>query len=131
MLEELRDRIAFYLSQHRVCVISTRGTVGAWAMPVSYSSQDLVMECRLPRWADVAFHIEKDPWVLLIIYDLQFPDDRWLQYWGTAHLMLTSQPGTRRPAGFDDRYIAIRVVPQRIDLVDESKDWGARETLDF
>jgi hypothetical protein len=129
LLEELRDRITFYLLQHNVCVVSTSGTVGAWAMPVSYSSHDLLMECLLPRWADVGYHIENDPRVLLIIWDSSL---RWLQYWGIAHLAPT--PNWTRPppaSGPNDRYIVIRVEPQRIDLVDESKSWGARETLDF
>jgi hypothetical protein len=132
LLEELRDRIAIYLSQHRVCVISTSGTVGAWAMPALYSSQDLVMECQLPRWADVGYHIEKDPQVLLIVYDLHLTDLCWMQYWGTAQLMPASNGSERRAgAASDERYVAIRVMPQRIDLFDESKGWGARETLDF
>lgn len=101
-------------------------------MPALYSNQDLMMECRLPRWADVGYHIEKDPRVLLIIYDLHFPDDRWLQYWGTAQLMPASNGKVAPPrGGLDDRYVAIRVMPQRIDLIDERKGWGARETLDF
>ncbi|MGE5138200.1 MAG: pyridoxamine 5'-phosphate oxidase family protein [Rudaea sp.] len=133
MLEELRDRMAAYLSQHNVCVISTRGTAGAWAVPAVYRSRDLVMDCLLPRWADAGYHIEQDPQVLLIICDSSL---RWMQYRGTAHFIPAPNwvglQSVMTAGGLtDDRYVAIRVKPERIDLVDESKEWGARETLDF
>jgi len=46
---------------------------------------------------------------------------RWLQYHGTAHITDST----------DDRYATIHIVPQRIDLVDENRGWGMRETLDI
>ena len=133
LLEELRCRITTYLSEHGVCVVSTSGMVGVWAMPALCVNRDLIVECLLPGWADVGYFIEQDPRVLLIIYDSNV---RWMQYSGTARLMPAQEwggllsaagPGVR----LDDRYVAISVMPQRIDLFDESKGWGARETLDF
>lgn len=133
MLEELRDRITAYLSEHDVCVISSSGMVGVWAMPALCVNRDLIIECLLPGWADIGYHIEQDPRVLLVIYESSV---RWMQVWGTARLVpapdWTGLPSAALPGvRLDNRYAAVRVVPQRIDLIDESKGWGARETLDF
>jgi len=46
---------------------------------------------------------------------------RWLQYLGTACIADSS----------DERYATIHIMPERIDLIDESRGWGARETLDL
>ena len=61
MLDELRDRMAVYLSEHRVCILSTAGSEGAWAMPVHYRSLGLEIDCLLPRWADVVYHDYRSP----------------------------------------------------------------------
>ena len=133
LLEELRGRITTYLSKHGVCVVSTSGTVGIWAMPALCVNRDLIVECLLPGWADISYYIEQDPRVLLIIYDSNV---QWMQYWGMARLMPAQDWGSLLSAAvsgvrLDERYEAISIVPQRIDLFDESKGWGARETLDF
>ena len=56
MLDELRDQMATYLSQHQVCVLSTAGSQGAWAMPVryrllpgSFSRRGPEVDCLVPR----------------------------------------------------------------------------------
>jgi len=46
---------------------------------------------------------------------------RWLQYRGTAHIADST----------DERYATIHIVPERIDLIDEDRGWGVRETLDI
>jgi hypothetical protein len=69
LLDELRDRMAAYLAEHQVCVISTTGPEGARAMPVRYRSARLEIDCILPRCADVAYHLEQDPRVALVVQD--------------------------------------------------------------
>jgi hypothetical protein len=69
LLDKLRDQMAAYFSQHRVCVLSTAGSQGAWAMPVRYRNHGLELECLLPRWTDVAYHLEQDPRVMVVILD--------------------------------------------------------------
>ncbi|MBI4322588.1 MAG: hypothetical protein HY675_29200 [Chloroflexi bacterium] len=142
MLDDLRDRIATYLLEHRVCVISTGGSVGAWAMPVRYrlpkgsrSGRTLEVECLLPRWADAIYHLEENPQVLLIIVDADADGLRWLQYRGTArpiaspdwNRLVPERTAGPRP---EERYVAVHVTPERIDVLDESAGWGARETLE-
>ncbi|MFQ5854307.1 MAG: pyridoxamine 5'-phosphate oxidase family protein [Anaerolineae bacterium] len=142
MLEELRDRMTAFLSHHRVCVLSTAGAQGAWAMPVRYRNRGLEVDCLLPRWADVAYHVEQDPHVLLVIQD---PPSSplvggtrgglcWLQYQGFARPVAAPDwegllPGWTASTSPDELYLVIRVTPERIDLFDESRGWGARETL--
>lgn len=122
MLDELRERIAAYLSQNQACIISTSGRQGAWAVIGQYQNRGLELDCRVPRWSDVVYHLEQDPHVLIIVLEATEPGSRWLQYLGIAHMTEEST---------DDRYIAIHITPQRLDLIDESRGWGARETLDF
>lgn len=136
MLDELRDRIAAYLSGRPACVICTSGKAGVSAVPVWYRNRKLEIDCLVPRWADVVYHLEADPQVLLI-----FPgggrvgDCPWLEYRGMAQLVVTPEWGQLLPKGTphdrpENRYAVFHVRPQRIDLVDESRGWGARETLE-
>ena len=119
MLDELRNRVISYLSQNRVCVIATSGSLGAWAVPAQYDNAGLELNCRLPRWSDTLFHIEQEPRVMAIIQDAN--PMRWLQYRGTARIA----------DSIDDRYVMIHIVPERIDLIDKDRGWGVRETLDL
>lgn len=119
MLNELRNRIISYLSQNRVCVIATSGSLGAWAVLAQYENSGLELTCRLPRWSDTLFYIEQEPRVMAIIQGAN--PLHWLQYRGTARIADST----------DDRYAAIYIVPERIDLIDEDCGWGSRETLDF
>jgi hypothetical protein len=121
VLDELRDRIISYLSQNRVCIITTSGTQGAWAVLATYKNAGLDLYCRLPRWSDAVYHLEQDPRTVVIITDTQSGELRWLEYRGIT-LAIPSN---------DDRYFTVQITPERIDLIDESRGWGARETLDF
>jgi hypothetical protein len=144
MLNALRERIAAYLDERRVCILSTTGPEGARAMPVSYRSQGLEVTCLLPRWSDVAYDVQQAPRVMLIILDADTsveqgratPGMRWLQYAGTARLV--ERPDwsvwardVRPTAPPDELYLIVRVIPRRIDLIDEGRGWGVRETLDL
>jgi hypothetical protein len=143
MLDALRDRIAAYLAAHRVCVVSTLGAASASAVLARYhltqdtaGKQALEVDCLLPRWADATYHLELNPQVLLIILDIQPDGLRWLQVRGTARHIPEADWAEWLSEGtadvrLEDRYLAIRVTPQRIDLVDESQGWGINETLDL
>lgn len=136
MLDELRDRISAFTSHQQVCVISTRGGSGAWAAPAWFYNRGLELVCLLPRWSDVVYHLEQDSHVMVIILDMQSKMLRWLQYSGNAQLVqpldaeevLSQEPPKIQ---VDDRYVAVRITAERIDLIDENRGWGARETLDL
>ena len=136
MLDKLRDRIAAYLSAHRVCILSTIGPEGARAMPARYRSVGLEIDCLLPRWADVVYHLEQDPRVALAVQDDSVSPLRWLCCLGAARLVEQPDWDALLPAGAhiptpDELYLVVRVTPRRIDLLDETRGWGARETLDM
>ena len=137
MLDELRERMTAYLAEHQVCILSTTGAEGAWAMPVRYRNHGLEVDCLLPRWSDAAYHLEQDPRVMLVFLDAATNSLRWLQVLGTARpvenpdwtgLLPEGSPTAIPP---DDLYLVVRVTPWRIDLLDESLGWGVRETLDL
>lgn len=142
MLDQLREHIAGYLAQHHICIVSTNGSHGSWAMPARYrllSSTDkrtFDLECLLPTWADLLYHLQHDPHVLLIMIDSLNEEKRWLQYRGVARLELAPDWPAWQRQGLPwvqstDYYKVIHIAPERIDLIDEDRGWGARETLDF
>jgi len=124
-----------YLSRHRACIVCSSGKAGASAVLVWYRNVKLEVDCLVPRWADVTYQIEENPRVLLIVPAGRSGGLRWLEYRGMARPLVS--PDWRRllSAGTsyarpENRYLAIRVTPERLDLVDESRGWGARETLE-
>lgn len=122
MIDELRERIAAFLSQNTVCVISTSGCLGAWAVSAQYQNRGLELDCLLPRWSDALYHLQQDPHALVIVLDVPASHSRWLQYRGIANVNALSS---------DECYVSFHITPERIDLMDASRGWGARETLDF
>jgi hypothetical protein len=152
-LDVLRRQIAAFLSAHTTCVLSATEPSGVQSVVVSYRHEGIVVECLLPRWSDMAFYLEQDPCVVLVVQDVTIlgetldpvqdgrdratPVLRWLQIRGTARrveqpnwtsLLLEGAPASTLP---QELYLVVRVVPQRIDLLDESWGWGVRETLDL
>ena len=136
MLDKLRDQMATYLAEHQVCVISAAGPDGARAMPARYRNAGLEVDCLLPRWADVAYYLEQDSRIVLVVQDTGAQGLRWLRCLGAARqveqpdwdALLPKSMNTPTP---DELYLVVRVTPRRIDLLDESRGWGARETLDL
>jgi hypothetical protein len=136
IIHELRERIIEHLASQTICVLSTKGDHGSWSMPVRYRHSDLDIECLIPRWADVVFHLEQNGQVILVIQSGLSSPGCWIQYLGQARRM---RQGTE-PTLFDGfikssralhLYEIFRVIPDRIDLVDESRGWGMRENLDL
>jgi hypothetical protein len=143
VLDELRDRMAAYLATHRVCIVSTQGTASSSAVLARYhlvqdadGRQALQVDCLVPRWADVTYHLEQNPGLLVIVPDLQGDGLGWLQIRGAARPVLACDwtewhAAETSDVRIEDRYLAMRVTPQRIDLVDERQGWGISETLDM
>lgn len=152
MQDQLRDRMAAYLAAHSIGILSTAASHGAWAMPVRYhplpaapGNHELEVACLVPRWADVAYYIEQDPRVLFVVHDpppsllpggIAGGWSRWLQIEGTAEAVAAPDwsallPDWASTAPPDDLYLALRVAPTRLDLFDEGRGWGARETLEL
>lgn len=136
MLQELRERMIAHLSAYRTCVLASATTDGASMIPVRYRNLRLEVECLLPRWSDVAYYVERDPRVSLVIHATDSRALRWLQLQGTARAVDTPLwhdllPEATNQTRLEELYLVVRVTPQRLELVDESRGWGARETLDL
>ncbi len=135
MLDELRDRMTAFMAQHPICVISTRGASGAWATPAWQDNNGLEIICLLPGWSDALYYLQQDPHVMVIIPDTQSKALRWLQVSGNASVIQPQDIAEillqRSPImQVGDRYVAVRIQAERIDLIDENHGWGARETLE-
>lgn len=139
LLNILREHMQTYLSQNSVGVLSVSGASGVSAMPVRYRVKNLELDCLVPRWADIAYHVETHPDVLMVVLTvLSSPKDPlcWLQYKGNARPVVSPDwsnvlPGGVSEALVNDMYLLLRVIPERLDLLDESRGWGARETLEI
>lgn len=135
----LREQMRNFLSTNKVGVLTISGTEGTWAMPVRYHVENLELDCLVPRWADIAYYVEQHPGVLMVILSVFLsPKEplRWLQYKGNARPVTSPEWSSLLPQGVSetlakDAYLVLRIVPQRIDLLDESRGWGARETLEI
>lgn len=136
MLHELRERMIAHLSAHRTCVLATATREGASMIPVRYRNLRLEVDCLLPRWSDATYYIEQDPRVSLVIHTADSGALLWLQLQGTARAVDAPSwggllPEATRETRPEELYLVVRVTPQRLELVDESWGWGARETLDL
>lgn len=135
MLDELRDRMNHFLDSRQVAVLSAWGWGQPWALPVQYHRQGQVIDCLLPAWSDLLSLLDEDPRLHLVIPDETSNGNRWLQVKGTARRLAAPDwsdwqlPGAAHTPP-KSRYTVIRITPQRIDLFDESRGWGFRETLD-
>ena len=67
MLDKLRAQMAAFLAAHDVAILTTASSTGAWAMPARYLARGLEVDCLVPRWADAAHHLARDPRVLLVM----------------------------------------------------------------
>lgn len=142
--DEQTNRFAAFLDHQRICIISTVASQGVWAIPVRYSplpetsssSTKLVIDCLVPRWSDVAHHLDQDSSVVVIVQASTNAGLRWLQIQGTAQpieapdwsRLLPRWANILQPDAF---YQVVRVTPSRIDLINEDRGWGVQETLEW
>lgn len=133
MFDQLRDLLQGELASRQVAVLSLAAAGGPEAMPVRYRSQGLTVDCLVPRWSDLAYYLQGEAQVLLVVLTDPGHDGRWLRCRGTARPLAAPDwaallPGIPDPS---DLYLAVRVQPSRLDLIDQARGWGARETLDL
>ncbi|RMD59621.1 pyridoxamine 5'-phosphate oxidase family protein [Candidatus Parcubacteria bacterium] len=132
MLDELQNQVVTCLAAHRVCIIGVASPDGGQAALVRYRSRGLEVDCLLPRWNDVAYYVERDPRVTLVIQETG-ERLRWLRCWGLAQILpnpdwtawcLNSEAGVPP----QDLYTVVHVVLWRVDLLDEELGWGVQKT---
>lgn len=135
MIDALGDPFERYIADHHSCVLVGAGIGGPSPLLVRYHACGLEIYCLLPLWADLAYGLDQDPRVVLVI---PAPDmvDCWLEIRGTAAIvsspdwsMLSVGETGNVPLG--DLYCIIRIHAHRLDLYDGRRGWGARETLEL
>lgn len=121
------------LGARRIGVLSAGGELGPHALPVQFTLEGLDALCLLPRWSELAYALAGSDRVVLVVLAAPESERRWVRYRGTASLVAPADWPARSPAvpAPDDRFHLIRIRPERIDLIDEERGWGARETLDL
>jgi nitroimidazol reductase NimA-like FMN-containing flavoprotein (pyridoxamine 5'-phosphate oxidase superfamily) len=124
MFDQLRAQIIGELQERRIGVLSAGGELGPHALPVQYRLDGIEVRCLLPRWSEIAYALEENARVLLVVLSAPESEKRWVRYQGTAELIPSLDSA-------DDRFYLVRIRPARIDLIDEGRGWGARETLDL
>jgi len=143
-LDKLRHLIAAYLAHHQVCVLSVNEvpSTDEAVMPVRYrpltgtGGGELELECLVPRWADIAYHLEQRRTVNIVVLACYVAGLRWLQYQGVSHPVAAPDWGIWLPHWMsatppDELYLVIHVRPEHVTIFDEAYGWGAREALEF
>ena len=132
MWDEARDRITQLLIDGSTGVLCAMGIDEPSGMTVRYRSDGLELACLLPEWTDVACAIEERPQVVLLI---SVREDVWVHIHGLARLVALPDWKGLLPEGSSitpaDRYVVAHIIPRRIDLLDERRGWGVRETLEL
>ena len=134
-IDQLHDVLEACLRGSHAGLLSVPGIPDVAPLPVHYQSRQLAVTCLIPRWSDLAQALHRQPTVLLLIPASPDPE-RWLQYQGQSRLVsaaawVSMLPGGLTPHQANERFLVVALTPQRLDLFDEQRGWGARETLDF
>lgn len=124
MQDRLRDQMAAYLAANRVATLCAAGPQRVASTLVAYRSHRLTLTCQVPGWSDALYYLEQNPQVALtIILGDQNRGLCWLYYQGLA------QPAPPENLS-NPLFRLIRVLPRRIDLIDEQAGPGVRTTLE-
>jgi hypothetical protein len=133
MLDQLRHQLGEYLQQHQVGVLCTGDGTAIRAMPVTYHSRELALLCFVPSWSDVAYCLQAQAEVQLII-PANTSGTCWLCYQGEARTVTPGESSVLAGVQLSappEYYLLVEVQPRRLDLMDGRRGWGARETLEL
>jgi hypothetical protein len=133
-IDQLRDLLIAHLGSANTGVLSVPVDGEVVALSVRYQSDGLAIYCLVPRWSEAADALGASRSTLLIIPAAD--PRRWLRYQGVSRPADQSAwagpwPDHLTPRQADERWLVVALTPQRLDLFDERRGWGARETLDF
>ncbi len=110
--------------------------VGRYALPVRFRTHGEGIDCLLPNWSGVADLLDEVREVTLVAVGDSTQDLTWLFIRGTAAVLPAQgweglSPPAPRLLDPSDLYQLVRITPRRIELVDERRGWGWRETTDL
>jgi hypothetical protein len=132
MLDRLRKEMSTFLSNHKLGVMTA--TVRGKGLPVRYTSKGLDLYLALPRWSELAYHLEQDTEVQVVIMtNPENGDQCWLEYLGKAQeiplpeLLLVQQ----EELADQQQMMAYRISPERLDLFDITEGRFGCNTLEL
>jgi hypothetical protein len=110
--------------------------VGWYALPVRFRVRGRAVECQVPTWSGVGDLLEAPGEVTLVTLEESPAGPRWFFLRGLATVVPEPDwegfaPVASGAVGLDDLYQLLRIEPKRIELVDEQRGWGSRETVDL
>lgn len=110
--------------------------VAGYSLPVRFRVSGYIVECAVPTWSSVSDLLEKTEVVTLVAAQNSGTNLRWIFLWGIGSVINNQDwkglvPSERSLVDPGDLYQLLRITPKRMELFDEQKGWGFRETADF
>lgn len=111
-------------------------SAGQYALPVCFRIRDAAVECRVPSWTGIGDELGRQDDLLLVVVTEADAALRWFFLRGPgARVNGPDWAGLQPPAisrvDPDDLYLLLRIKPKRLELIDEARGWGYRETADL
>jgi hypothetical protein len=123
-------------------ILETLGTrhavlgVAGYALPVRFRVRGSIVECGVPTWSGASDLLEKKKEVTLVVVKNLDTNLRWLFLRGDGSVIKNRDweglvPSEHCLVDPGDLYQLLHIEPKRIELFDEQRGWGYRETADF
>jgi hypothetical protein len=123
-------------------ILETLGTryavlgVAGYALPVRFRICGSIVECGVPMWSGISDLLEKTKEVTMVAVKNSEPNLCWLFIRGLGSVIKNQDwegliPQERNLIEPGDLYQLLRIEPRRMELFDEQRGWGFRETADF
>lgn len=123
-------------------ILETMGTrhavlgVDGYALPVRFRVCGPIVECSVPTWSGVSELLETIEEVTLVAVKNSEANLSWIFLRGEGSIIKNQDweglvPSERSLVDPGDLYQLLRIDPKRIELFDEQRGWGYRETADF
>ncbi len=114
---------------------ATLGVAG-YTLPVPFRVRGQSVECRVPTWSGVVDLLEISRQVTLVVVQNSESGLRWVFLRGLGNVIKDPSwedfgPLQTGGVNMGDLYELLRIEPEHMELFDEQKGWGFRETVDF
>jgi hypothetical protein len=131
--------MSYILNSHILETLETRYAVlgiDGYALPVRFRVCGQIVECSVPIWSEVEELLEKVDEVTLVAIKKSESELSWVFLRGVAVVVKNQDweylvPPERSLVDPGDLYQLLRINPSRIELFDEQRGWGYRETADY
>ncbi len=123
-------------------ILETMGTkyavlgMNGYSLLVRFRVCGEIVECSIPTWSGLSDLPEKIVEVTLVVIKNSDANLNWIFLRGTGSIIENHGWGALFPSEHgvvdpEDLYHLLRIDPKRMELFDEKKGWGFRETVDL